>query len=107
MTLCPSDEMLARLLDDALSEPERDALAEHVEQCASCRQKLARLTDVPDTEAWQRVTHLPPNSEAEEEIVRRLKLAPRSLTSTPFDPSVTPTIDSAQGKPTSSATDRF
>jgi serine/threonine protein kinase len=103
MTLCPSDEMLAHLLDDALSTPERDAVAEHVEQCASCLQKLARMTDVPDTETWQRVTHLPPSSEAEVEIVRRLKLAPRSLTSMPFDPSVTPTIDSAQGKPAWSA----
>src|SRR6476620_9095748 len=103
MTLCPSDEMLARLLDDALSEPEQHAVAEHVEQCASCLQKLDRMTDVPGTEAWQHVTLLPPNSEAEVDLVRRLKLAPRSLTSTPFDPSVTPTIDSAQGKPTSSA----
>jgi eukaryotic-like serine/threonine-protein kinase len=103
MMLCPSDEQLSGLLDDALSKPEQDALAEHVEKCASCLQKLARMTDVPDTETWQRVTHLPPNIEAEGEIMRRLKLVLRSLTSISFDSSVTPMINSAQGKPASSA----
>src|SRR4051812_10558773 len=103
MTSCPTDEILARLLDGALSEPEQEAVAEHVEQCASCLQKLDRMTDVPGNEAWQRVAQLPPNSEAESEIVRRLKLAPRSLISGQFDTSVTPAIDSGQGRSMSTA----
>jgi serine/threonine protein kinase len=103
MMPCPSDEMLARLLDDALSKPEEDAVAEHIEQCASCLKKLDRMTEVPGTETWQRVPQLPPNSEAEIEIVRRLKQAPRSWMSDQFDPSVTPTIDSGQGRPALSA----
>src|SRR6187200_3687605 len=98
MTLCPSDDELASLLDDALSTPEQDALAKHVEQCDSCRQKLARMTEISDTGTWQRVTHLPPCSEAEEEIVQRLKLARQSLASFAVDPAVTPTIESIHGR---------
>ena len=60
MTLCPSDEKLAGLLADALSTAERDALAQHVEGCASCQEKLARLTETSDAETWQRAEHLPP-----------------------------------------------
>ena len=47
MTLCPSDEKLTGLLADALSTAERDALARHVEGCASCQEQLARLTGTP------------------------------------------------------------
>ena len=57
MTPCPSDEKLAHLLADALSTTERDALAQHVEACASCQGKLARLTEISDAEMWQRAEH--------------------------------------------------
>src|SRR6185436_13792134 len=107
MTLCPSDEQLAGLLDDALSTPEKDALAEHVEQCDSCRQKLARMTEISETGTWQRVTHQPPCSEAEGDVVQRLKLARRSLASFPVDPAVTPTIASVHGRPSNAATIDF
>src|SRR5678815_423210 len=107
MTPCPPDEQLAGLLDDALSTPEQGSLAEHVERCDSCRQKLARMTDIADTGAWQRATHLPPCSEAEKEIVERLKLARRSLASFTVDPAVTPTIASIHGKPSNAATIDF
>lgn len=107
MTLCPSNEQLAGLLEDALSTPEEGALAEHVEQCELCRQKLARMTEISDTGTWQRVTHLSACSEAEGEIVQRLKLARRSLASFPADPAVTPTIGSIHGKPSNAATIDF
>lgn len=90
MTLCPSDEKLARLLADVLSTTERDALAQHVEACASCQGKLAHLTKISDAELWQRAELLPPRSEAEEEIVRRLKRARRSSAPFPPDPASTP-----------------
>ena len=100
MTLCPSDEKLARLLADALSTTERDALAQHVEACASCQGKLAHLTEISDAEMWQRAEHLPPRSEAEEEIVRRLKLARRSSAPFPPDPADTTSIlRSANSRP--------
>ena len=73
MTLCPSDKSLAFLLDDALGAFDRDALAEHVEGCTACQQRLAHLTEVADAELWKRGEQVPPHGEAEEEIVRRLK----------------------------------
>ncbi len=98
MTLCPSDEKLAGLLADALSTTERDALAQHVEACASCQEKLAHLTEISDAEMWQRAEHLPPRSEAEEEIVRRLKLARRSSAPFPPDPADTTILRSANAR---------
>src|SRR3954463_3880920 len=103
MTQCPSDETLANLLNDPLSRSEADALAEHVEQCASCLQKLARLADSSDVEASAH-DRLRPTSETEDEIVRRLKGKRHLLTLPPSDSSDTPTIHSAQGKFTASAT---
>jgi WD40 repeat protein/serine/threonine protein kinase len=73
MTSCPANEQLANLLADALGAAERDAVAGHVEECVSCQEKLARLTDAPDTKVW-RCAERPPQGAADEEmIVRRLK----------------------------------
>jgi serine/threonine protein kinase len=82
MTLCPSDETLALLLADALPAPERDALAQHVEGCAPCQRKLARLTEVCEDSTWQRGAEIEPLSQPEEDILRRLKRVWRS--SPPF-----------------------
>ena len=84
MTLCPSDEKLTGLLADALSTAERDALARHVEGCASCQEQLARLTGTPDPETWRRAEHPPRGSRAEEGMMRRLKRRPSWLA--PTDP---------------------
>src|SRR5262249_49909788 len=51
MILCPSDEQLTGLLADALSAADRDTLARHVEECASCQGKLARWTGTSNAEA--------------------------------------------------------
>jgi hypothetical protein len=66
MTLCPSDEKLTGLLADALSTAERDALARHVEGCASCQERLARLSGTPEPETWRRAEQPPRGSGAEE-----------------------------------------
>jgi len=87
MTLCPSDEKLARLLADSLDPSEREALALHVETCASCQGKLAQLSEKQDEEMWQRAEQDSPRSEAEEEILRRLKLARRSSAPLPAAPT--------------------
>jgi WD40 repeat protein len=73
MTRCPSNEQLARLLAEQLSPPERDALARHVEACALCQEKLARLTGTSDTTTWQRAAHPLRGAPAEDDVVRRLK----------------------------------
>jgi serine/threonine protein kinase len=73
MPLCPSDEQLSGLLTDTLTTAERDTLVRHVEGCASCQDKLARLAGSPATESWRRAEQLDRGSEAEERVVRRLK----------------------------------
>jgi eukaryotic-like serine/threonine-protein kinase len=93
MTQCPSDETLGQLLADALSTSERDALAQHVEGCASCQGMLAQLTGIANAELWQRTEHLASTSEAEEEVLRRLKLARRSSSGFASDPANATTGD--------------
>jgi serine/threonine protein kinase len=78
MPSCPSDETLTRLLADTLTTAKRDTVARHVEGCAPCQEKLARLAGTPDPERWRRAGHLPQGSEAEEAMVRRLKRVPPS-----------------------------
>jgi serine/threonine protein kinase len=73
MAVCPSDEQFANLLADALTTAEREALARHVEACASCQDKLGRLAGTPDTETWRRAEQCTQGSDAEERIVSRLK----------------------------------
>jgi serine/threonine protein kinase len=76
MTRCPSDEEFNGLLADALRPAERDAFARHVEGCASCQERLARLTDAPDTVRWRRAEQPPQDSGAEEGLLWRLKQMP-------------------------------
>src|SRR5262245_64061606 len=73
MTSCPSDEELTSLLAAASSTAQRDALARHVEGCASCLGRLARLTETPDTQRWRRGGHPPQACVAEERMLQRLK----------------------------------
>ncbi|MCI0351683.1 MAG: protein kinase [Acidobacteriales bacterium] len=107
MTNCPSEDMLADLLADALSTAEQDAVIQHVEECALCRQELARLTEISDAATWQRDVHLPPSSKAEEDIVRRLKLVRRSPAPNPHDPAETQAENFADGKLAAAATIDF
>jgi serine/threonine protein kinase len=83
MPSCPSDEQLTGLLADALSAAERDALAGHVEGCASCQEQLAHLSETPDAEVWRLAEHAPRGSRAEEGVMRRLKQMPSWLTLPP------------------------
>src|SRR5262245_5283713 len=78
MSSCPRNEALVGVLADTLAAEERDRVARHVEGCAPCQEKLARLTGAPDTELWRRAEQLPQDSEAEEGAVRRLKRVPPS-----------------------------
>jgi serine/threonine protein kinase len=107
MTLCPSDEKLAGLLADALSTAERDAVATHIERCDACLQKLARLTDLSEAATWQRATQLHPRIEAEEDVLRRLKLVRRSIAAFPPDPAETARFNFGQDEIASSATIDF
>lgn len=85
MTPCPSHETLARLLTDALSNTEQDAVVRHVEACASCQGTLARLSDKGEPENLRCAGEIAAHSDAEDEAVRRLKLARRLSTSSPLD----------------------
>jgi serine/threonine protein kinase len=101
---CPSDESLAGLLADALSATARDALAHHVQACASCQQRLARLTEISDTEQWRRTEQSLPRDAGEEAVLRRLKKKQRSPEPSLPDPADTPPDASTQPKTTASAT---
>ena len=107
MTNCPSEDKFARLLADELSTAERDALAQHVEECALCRQELARLTEISDAATWQHAKHLPPSSKAEEDVVGRLKLVRRSPAPIPPDPAETQAENLVPGKLAAAATIDF
>jgi serine/threonine protein kinase len=63
-------------LADALTTADRDDVARHVEDCAPCQEKLARLAGTPDTVRWRRAEHPPRGSATEEGVVRRLKRVP-------------------------------
>src|SRR5262245_5488944 len=76
MTFCPSDEELTGLLADALSPPDRDALALHVEGCASCQGRLARLTAPCDAQTSRPDVTPPQGDTGEEGVLRRLKRMP-------------------------------
>src|SRR5262249_22318793 len=93
---CPSDETLTGLLADSLTPAERDSLARHVEGCAPCQEKLARLTGTPDTERWRRAEHPPQGPEAEEGMVRRLKRLPPSSAARCLEQVDRPAGDSPQ-----------
>jgi eukaryotic-like serine/threonine-protein kinase len=78
MSSCPSPEEVRGLLADELNPARRNAVVGHVEGCLLCQQTLARLTGIAETEKWQRAMHPPQGSEAEDEMVRRLKRMPRA-----------------------------
>ena len=94
MTSCPSDAKLTGLLADALSKAERDALARHVEGCASCQEQLACLTGTTDTERWRDAEQLPQASRDEEGMMRRLKQMPPWLAPTPEESRTRPAVPS-------------
>jgi serine/threonine-protein kinase len=48
-TLCPDPGWWSDLLDGLVADPERDNLADHLEQCVRCQQALERLTAVDDS----------------------------------------------------------
>jgi WD40 repeat protein/serine/threonine protein kinase len=73
MIPCPADEELSGFLADSLGAAERDALARHVDLCATCQEKLASWTVTPDGDTWRRAEHPLRGSETEEDVVRRLK----------------------------------
>lgn len=88
MTSCPSDEQVAGLLADTLSSAEGKALAEHMEDCASCRGKLALLTGAIDSVTSKGAEPPPPDPDAEEEMMRRLNRKPPWLASASMEPRI-------------------
>src|SRR5262245_66358782 len=106
MASCPSDEQFSDLLADILSAAELDTLARHVEACAACQEKLARLAGTPDAESWRRAEQPAQGSEAEEGVVRRLKQVPPSPASPGLEQADRPVGDSPRAAgPTPAAID--
>jgi eukaryotic-like serine/threonine-protein kinase len=63
MTGCSSDMVLAQLLDEQLNEVEQSSIAEHVETCVRCQERLKALTSqasgVIDWESFDRLSSDP------------------------------------------------
>src|SRR6516165_1414240 len=66
---CPAKEHLELLLAERLSDPEREAVARHVEGCAGCREVLARLVEDAGDDPW------PPGPRAESSLAFLNELA--------------------------------
>ena len=99
MPLCHSDDDFARLLADALSTAEREALVQHVESCAACQARLAQLTEIEDSSIWQRSEVAPHFNIAESAMFKRWKQL-RSASVEPSAQSATPTMASTVGNRT-------
>ena len=74
MTRCPGAERLGRLLDGRDDDPGRDAVEDHIEGCAACREALERLTGGPDHPS------LPRLAEAIRGLDRRVGVTPVEAT---------------------------
>ena len=70
MNRCPTDESLHGILADALSTARQEAVADHVESCTACQERLAGMTVMPITEAWWRAVEEAYPSLAEEGLLR-------------------------------------
>jgi len=65
MSQCLDDEVLTRLVEDALSPQQRTALERHIDRCSQCRSLVSALArvdapadgDSPDSERGERVLH--------------------------------------------------
>src|SRR5262245_20338537 len=91
MSVCLSAEQLSDLLADSLSTTEWDILARHVEACASCQGRLARLSGTPIAESWLRAEQPAEDSEAEDEFVRRLQRMRPPSDNSDGNPTLMPT----------------
>jgi hypothetical protein len=73
MSICPYHEKLPALLAERLSEIEQSAVSQHVEECRTCQEELARLTDSVDTAKWRPIEPSTPDLQAEDCMMQRLK----------------------------------
>jgi len=99
MSLCPTDDELARLLADALSTDVHAALVQHVETCAACQASLARLTEIFNQDSWRRAKTAPQFSDAEEAMLQRWKRL-RASSSESSGHAASPTVALPRGNRT-------
>lgn len=78
MQPCPSDQELEQFLAQKLSETERTALEEHVQECARCQDRLAGFTRESDLEQWRHhhASDSPPGQSSDEDFLRHLRDRP-------------------------------
>jgi serine/threonine protein kinase len=68
MCSCPSDNTFNGLSADALSAAKWETLSRHMEECASCRERLSRLAESSGAEVQRRAGHSPRGAEATEKV---------------------------------------
>jgi serine/threonine protein kinase/tetratricopeptide (TPR) repeat protein len=85
----PSSELLASLLDDRLEEPERSAVALHVDRCESCQTVIDDLASAELSE-WRplssRTTEAPTCGPAFERVVKQAALGFDALSHSSSEP---------------------
>ena len=108
MSACLAEELLQRLLNEDLTEGEREALEEHLRGCIACQERLARLTGDGDAR-WRRWQAEPPPGPAGENEEFLDRLAVRGLTELelqlPCPAADAPTASNAGATPLGERTD--
>ncbi len=75
MSLCPSQEQLQSLLAETLPEEDRQILENHIEECPTCQEVLAHLTE--NQEKWQQYSSSTTTAfQTKEAILERIKQHP-------------------------------
>jgi serine/threonine protein kinase len=91
---CPTVEYLKRLLAEQLSDAECEAVAQHVEGCAACREALAQMTaDAGQDTCLKQTSEVLETSEVSPAFLAELALRPPPELSTPRSATDTPTVD--------------
>ena len=75
MRSCPPLEQLQCLLAAQLSDADLTALAQHIEDCSSCRKALDRLSAAADSQQWRQLHEAERSSDREPraDFLRRLE----------------------------------
>src|SRR5689334_8460562 len=73
MDRCPASEQLRQLLEDHLSEADRDPVARHVDQCGRCQERLEQLTASSSNPTWRVPPSPPPAPLPRPDFLRQLK----------------------------------
>ena len=71
MSPCASQEQLKRFLRDRMADPEREIVADHLDECTLCQDFLDRITRAPET--YERMPSEPEQARQDARLLELLK----------------------------------